>query len=132
MKIKKRTNNNDCGWRRTTPFTHALELLAVVSSRVYTGSLLAETWKVMCRGKGNTRDYDAHENCYLGPPERRRELTRGSLLSNSGDVMNRFAKADGTGEADLFLTHTSSGSQKSCRCLVDNVSRIGDRYGEKV
>jgi len=88
MKTEKRTNKNDYGWRCRTPLLFVLGLLAVASSRPYAELLPVQAWEVICRGKGNKRDYDTNENCYLGPPEQRRELTRGSLLPNSGDVMN--------------------------------------------
>lgn len=132
MNTEKRINKNDCGMRRRKSLTRALALLSVVSFRRCTDPLPARAWESMCRCQGNKRDYGITEKGYLGPPEQRREPTRGSLLLSSGDVMNRYAEADGTTEIDWFLNHTSSGCQRSCQWLVDNVLRKGDRYGEQV
>jgi|GEM_PF-3662517 len=53
-------------------------------------------------------------------------------ITGTEDFDIHLTKAYGAGESDWFLTHNSSGYQKSCRWLVDNVSKKGDRYGERV
>jgi len=67
MKTDKGTNKNGYGWRCRTPLPLVLGLLAVVVSRLYADPLPIKRCEVLCRGKGNKRDCDTNENCYLGP-----------------------------------------------------------------